>query len=65
MTEEEKKKIIRFIRRLAWHDIEFDALMSGIDMVGSRLAIPRYSKKYFDLWKKMFNEDLQEKGGAK
>lgn len=53
----DKEKVIRFIEELAWQDVKYDAMLSGYDYA-SRCAIPRYAKKYFDLWKEMFNEEL-------
>ena len=59
-----KEHIIEFINELAWKDVQYDAFQSTIgDFTGSPLAVPRYAKKYFDLWKEMFKEDLKiEKG---
>ena len=66
MTEEEKKKIIKFIEELAWRDVQYDAFLSTMyGSNASRSGVSNYAKIYFDLWKEMFNEDLQEKGGAK
>ena len=54
-------KIIEFINELAWKDVQYDAFQSTIgEFSGSTSAIPRYAKKYFDLWKEMFGEDLNE-----
>lgn len=53
----DKEKLIEFIKEIAWQDVKFDAMQSGCDYA-SRCAIPRYAKKYFDLWKEMFNEEL-------
>ena len=55
------EKIIKFINELAWEDIQYDAFQSTIgEFSGSTSAIPRYAKKYFKLWKEMFNDDLEE-----
>lgn len=57
------EKIIKFINELAWKDVQYDAFQSTIgEFCGSTSAIPRYAKKYFDLWKEMFGEDLENKG---
>lgn len=57
-----KDKIIKFINELAWKDVQYDAYQSTIgEFTGSTSAIPRYAKKYFDLWKEMFGEDLNKK----
>ena len=61
LVKEVCEKIIKFINELAWKDIQYDAFQSTIgELCGSTSAIPRYAKKYFDLWKEMFNEDLEE-----
>ena len=55
------EKIIKFINELAWQDIQYDAFQSTMgEFSGSTSAIPRYAKKYFNLWKEMFNEDLEK-----
>lgn len=55
------EKIIKFINELAWQDVKYDAFQSTMgEFSGSTSAIPRYAKKYFDLWKEMFNEDLEK-----
>lgn len=54
----DKEKVIEFIKELAWQDVKYDAMQSGMYDYASRCAIPRYAKKYFDLWKEMFNEEL-------
>ena len=57
------EKIIKFINELAWKDVQYDAFQSTIgEFSGSTSAIPIYAKKYFDLWEKMFGEDLENKG---
>ena len=54
-------KIIKFINELAWKDVQYDAYQSTMgEFTGSTSAIPRYAKKYFNLWKDMFNEDLNK-----
>lgn len=59
-------KIIKFINELAWKDVQYDAFQSTIgEFSGSTSAIPRYAKKYFDLWKYMFGEDLNKKESEK
>lgn len=61
--QDDKEKIIKFINELAWKDVQYDAFQSTIgEFSGSTSAIPRYAKKYFDLWKQMFGEDLENKG---
>lgn len=61
LVNENHQKIIKFIEELAWKDVQYDAYQSTMgEFTGSRSAIPRYAKKYFDLWKEMFNEDLEE-----
>ena len=63
LVKEVCEKIIKFINELAWKDIQYDAFQSTIgEFSGSTSAIPRYAKKYFDLWKEMFGEDLEYKG---
>ena len=57
------KEIIEFIEELAWFDAQYDAMQSTMgDMSASRSAIPRYAKKYFNLWKELFNENLEQNG---
>ena len=66
LVNENHKKIIKFIEELAlaWQDIQYDAFQSTMgEFTGSRSAIPRYAKKYFKLWKEMFNEDLESTRG--
>ena len=54
-----KDKIIEFINELAWNDAKYDAFQSTMgEFSASPSAIPRYAKKYFNLWKEMFNEEL-------
>lgn len=54
-----KDKIVKFINELAWQDVKWDALQSTMgEFPASPSAIPRYAKKYFDLWKEMFGENL-------
>lgn len=56
------KKVVDFINELAWHDVKYDAFQSTMgEFPASPSAIPRYAKKYFDLWKEMFNENLEDK----
>ena len=55
------EKIIKFINELAWEDVKYDAYQSTMgEFTGSPSAIPRYAKKYFDLWEEMFNEKLEQ-----
>lgn len=55
------EKIIKFINELAWKDVKYDAYQSTMgEFTGSTSAIPRYAKKYFDLWEEMFNEKLEQ-----
>lgn len=62
LVKEVCEKIIKFINELAWKDVQYDAFQSTIgEFSGSTSAIPRYAKKYFDLWKYMFGEDLNKK----
>lgn len=66
-TKQIYDKIIKFINANAWEDIKYDAYQCTMgEFTGSTSAIPKYAKKYFDLWKEMFNEDLYQidKGGA-
>lgn len=54
-----KEKVIEFIKELAWQDVRYDAMLSSMgEFSRSPSVIPRYSKKYFDLWKDLFKEDL-------
>lgn len=54
-------KVVRFINELAWQDVKYDAFQSTMgEFSGSPSAVPRYAKKYFDLWKEMFEEDLEQ-----
>ena len=63
LVKEVCEKIIKFINELAWKDIQYDALQSTIgEFSGSRSAIPIYAKRYLNLWKQMFGEDLENKG---
>ena len=63
LVKEVCENIIKFINELAWKDVQYDAFQSTIgEFSGSTSAIPRYAKKYFDLWKEMFGEDLENKG---
>ena len=56
------KKVVDFINELAWHDVKYDAFQSTMgEFPASPSAIPRYAKIYFDLWKEMFNENLEDK----
>lgn len=56
------KKVVDFINELAWHDVKYDAFQSTMgEFPASPSAISRYAKKYFDLWKEMFNENLEDK----
>lgn len=56
------KKVVDFINELAWHDVKYDAFQSTMgEFPASPSAIPRYAKKYFDLWKEIFNENLEDK----
>jgi len=56
-----RNNIVKFIEELAWNDAEYDAFQSTMgDMPASRSAVPRYAKKYFDLWKEMFGENIQQ-----
>lgn len=56
------KKIVDFINELAWQDVKYDAFQSTMgEFPASPSAIPRYAKKYLDLWKEMFNENLEDK----
>lgn len=58
---EKETKIIEFIEELAWCDAQYDAMQSCMgDMPASRSAIPNYAKRYFKLWKELFNEDFIE-----
>lgn len=53
------EKIVKFINELAWRDIKYNAFQSTMgEFSGSTSAIPRYAKKYLDLWQEMFQEDL-------
>lgn len=62
LVKEVCEKVIKFINELAWQDIQYDAFQSTIgEFSGSTSAIPRYAKKYFELWKYMFGEDLNKK----
>lgn len=61
-TKQVCEKIIKFINELAWEDVKYDAFQSTMgEFAGSLSAVPRYAKKYFDLWREMFNEDLYQK----
>lgn len=54
-------KIIKFINELAWEDVKYDAYQSTMEeFTGSTSAIPRYAKKYFDLWEELYNEKLEQ-----
>lgn len=54
--------VVDFINELAWHDVKYDAFQSTMgEFPASPSAISRYAKKYFDLWKEMFNENLEDK----
>lgn len=56
------KNVVDFINELAWHDVKYDAFQSTMgEFSASPSAISRYAKKYFDLWKEMFNENLEDK----
>lgn len=56
------KKVVDFINELAWHDVQYDAFQSTMgEFPASPSAIPIYAKKYFNLWKEMFNENLEDK----
>lgn len=56
------KNVVDFINELAWHDVKYDAFQSTMgEFPASPSAILRYAKKYFDLWKEMFNENLEDK----
>lgn len=56
------KNVVDFINELAWHDVKYDAFQSTMgEFPASPSAISRYAKKYFDLWKEMFNENLEDK----
>lgn len=56
------KKVVDFINELAWHDVKYDAFQSTMgEFPASPSAISRYAKNYFDLWKEMFNENLEDK----
>lgn len=56
------KKVVDFINELAWHDVKYDAFQSTMgEFPASPSAIPIYAKKYFNLWKEMFNENLEDK----
>lgn len=66
VRKEVYEKIIKFINELAWEDVKYDAYQSTMgEFTGSTSAIPRYAKKYFDLWEELYNEKLEqiEKGG--
>lgn len=55
------EKIIKFINELAWEDVKYDAYQSTMEeFTGSTSAIPRYAKKYFDLWEELYNEKLEQ-----
>ena len=42
--------------------VKYDAFQSTMgEFPASPSAIPRYAKKYFDLWKEIFNENLEDK----
>ena len=59
--KELQKHIIEFINELAWEDVKYDAMQSTMgEFTGSPSAVPRYAKKYFDLWKKIFGEELRD-----
>lgn len=61
VRKEAYEKIIKFINELAWEDVKYDAYQSTMgEFPGSPSAIPRYAKKYFDLWEEMFNEKLEQ-----
>lgn len=52
--EEIKSDLHRFIYELAWQDVKYDAMQSTMgEFAGSTLAIPRYSIRYYDLWKEI------------
>lgn len=56
------KKVVDFINELAWHDVQYDAFQSTMgEFPASPSAIPIYAKMYFNLWKEMFNENLEDK----
>lgn len=60
-VKELQKHIIEFINELAWEDVKYDAMQSTMgEFAGSPSAVPRYAKKYFDLWKEMFGEELKD-----
>lgn len=60
----DKNKVIKFIEELAWKDVQYDAFQSVMDTSKASLtAIPRYTKKYFELWKELFDEKLKELRG--
>lgn len=58
-----EKSITEFIEELAWSDIKYNALMStGNESNCSRGAIPRYAKKYFDLWQSILDRNCKNEG---
>lgn len=60
LITKQSEKIVEFIKELAWQDVKYDAFQSTIgEFSGSLSAVPRYAKKYFDLWKEMFKEDIE------
>lgn len=59
--EIKKSDVIDFIEELAWEEIKYNAMQSTMgEFTGSTMAIPRYAKPYFKLWKDMFGEELKE-----
>ena len=53
--------IVEFINELAWQDVKYDAFQSTMgEFPGSLSAVPRYAKKYFDLWNEMFDFKLKD-----
>lgn len=60
-NEELRNNIVKFIEELAWNDAKYDAFQSTMgDIPASSSSVPRYAKKYFDLWKEMFGENIQQ-----
>lgn len=53
------QNVVKFINELAWQDVKWDAFQSTMgEFPASPSAIPRYAKKYFDLWKEMFDVNI-------